>query len=142
MKKRRRMMTKEDREKEFLRQNGLPSPYKFSLSGVWIPNSILNDPNLSFSQSGLLSIICHYGKKCYAPNRFFAKQLRCSRPKISKDIQYLKQLGYITTTTENIQLQEYYEKPTRCIRVWNVVLKSYLEEPLSKPAAIKEYKNA
>lgn len=66
---------------------------------------VLNDFRLSPFDRMLLSIIIKLSKKtgvCFANNKHFAKNLRCSEGAVSKSINKMYKLGYIVDNIPNI----------------------------------------
>jgi len=69
-------------------------------AGAWIPAEILFNDQLSANDKLIYAFIqnsCNKHGTCWASNHYFSKMLNVSRPTITKSIQTLADLGYVTT---------------------------------------------
>lgn len=74
-----------------------------SFQGIWVPKEILEDENLSGSDTLLLSVIHSLNGEngCWASNEYLAKIVKVSERTIKRRLQHLKDLDYISITIED-----------------------------------------
>lgn len=71
-------------------------------NGIWFPANIWNDGRLNALDKFILLEIHRLdgGNGCAASNEEIAKSCQCSSRKVSGSIAKLKQIGYVTATSE------------------------------------------
>lgn len=70
-----------------------------NFKGIWIPKEVLCNKNLGQTEKFLISSIftLDSGKGCYATNGYFAKLLGISKDRVSKVINKLTKLCYLSS---------------------------------------------
>ena len=72
---------------------------KNNSKGIWIPNEIITDKKLDWTNKALLTEIyslCELPDGCIASDNHFGKLLGIKRPSVNKRVNKLEELGYIT----------------------------------------------
>jgi DNA-binding MarR family transcriptional regulator len=72
------------------------------LKGLWVPEEILFNENLTPGEKILLSFIYHLdtsSNHCYASNKYLGEITRTSTKSAAKTVERLKEKGYIETVS-------------------------------------------